>query len=244
MNSPKEHELSDEELARLARDGSLNSFDELVRRYQVPLLRFLLRRSPNRDDAEDALQESFLRAYQSLDKYRDEWPFRTWLFTLSYRLCVSMSRRNRLRTCDANDVNVASRHEGPGEQLEREESSRRLWSTARRVLSEEQFSAVWFHYVESMPAREVGHVLGRSWVWVKTTLHRSAASLPPRSNRQRRRFRASPSQFQVNHEKRESAHRSIAAELRREAKNDSPRFSPLLHERIMRRMFVGIRTIH
>ena len=48
---------------------------------------------------------------------------------------------------------------------------------ARRTLSEEQFGAVWLHYAESMPAREVGEVMGRSWVWVKTTLHRSRRKL-------------------------------------------------------------------
>lgn len=175
MSSP---ELSsDEELARRARAGSLDCFDELVRRYQVPLLRFLIRRSPRPCDAEDVLQESFLRAFQSLEKYREEWPFRTWLFTLSYRLAVSMARKPAIPANTDVNMNIASGREAPDEQLEREESSRRLWDIARRTLSEEQFSTVWLHYAESMPAREVGEVMGRSWVWVKTTLHRSRRKL-------------------------------------------------------------------
>lgn len=174
---PSLEHLSDEELARGARAGSLNCFDELVRRYQVPLLRFLERRSPSGGDAEDVLQESFLRAFQSLGKYREQWPFKTWLFTLAYRLSVSMARKSRLKITDHCDESIASPQEGPQERAEREESSRRLWTIARRTLSEEQFNALWLHYVESMPARDVAEVLGRSWVWVKTTLHRSRRKL-------------------------------------------------------------------
>lgn len=174
---PSFEHLSDEELARRARAGSLSCFDELVRRYQVPLLRFLHRRTPSGGDAEDVLQESFLRAFQSLGKYRDQWPFKTWLFTLAYRLSVSMARKARPQSTDHCDESIASQQEGPDEQAEREESSRRLWTIARRTLNEEQFNAIWLHYVESMPARDVAEVLGRSWVWVKTTLHRSRRKL-------------------------------------------------------------------
>ena len=69
----------DEELARRAQLGCTDSFEELVRRFQVPLLRFLGRRT-SAVDAEDLLQDTFVRAYQNLQRYRSAWRFRTWLF--------------------------------------------------------------------------------------------------------------------------------------------------------------------
>jgi RNA polymerase sigma-70 factor (ECF subfamily) len=170
-------DLSDEELARRARDGSAACFEEIVRRYQVPLLRFLLRRSPDPVDAEDALQEAFLRAHQSLNKYRDGRPFKPWMFTLTYRLAVSNARKVRPTANDAA-INVATSNDGdPSRNLESRESRQLLWDTARRGLGEEQFVALWLHYAEDMPTRQIAQVMGRSWVWVKTALHRARKKL-------------------------------------------------------------------
>jgi RNA polymerase sigma-70 factor (ECF subfamily) len=170
---------TDQELARKARAGSLSCFEELVRRYQVPLLRFLLRKISKRHDAEDVLQEAFLKAYQSLDLYREAWPFKTWIFTLTYRLAISAARKAR-PVMSAEDIDeVRGNDESPLRRIQRDESRDRLWRTAREILGEEQFSAVWLHYGESMPAGDVAQVMGRSWVWVKTNLHRARKKLLP-----------------------------------------------------------------
>ncbi len=170
-------DLSDEDLARRARDGSSACFEEIVRRYQVPLLRFLLRRGPDPNEAEDALQEAFLRAYQSLGQYRDRWPFKTWMFTLTYRLAISRARKVRPTTNDTELHTSASNVEDPSRDLERRESRQFLWDAARRVLGDEQFSTLWLHYGEDMPTRQIAQVMGRSWVWVKTALHRARTKL-------------------------------------------------------------------
>src|SRR5436309_12843514 len=80
--------LSDEDLVACARSGrrtegagrqsEAGHFEELVRRFQAPLLRLLMRRLPRRADAEDILQETFLRAYEKLEQYESRWPFATW----------------------------------------------------------------------------------------------------------------------------------------------------------------------
>ena len=85
--------VSDEELARRARGGCHQSFGELMKRFQVRLLRFLQRRLRSTADAEDLLQETFVRAYQRLERYDETRPFGTWLFTIAHRLAVSHHRR-------------------------------------------------------------------------------------------------------------------------------------------------------
>ena len=64
-----------------------------MRRYQVPLSRFLGRKFPSRRDVEDIVQDAFVRAWQSLHRYDKRYAFRTWMFTIAYRLCVSRGRR-------------------------------------------------------------------------------------------------------------------------------------------------------
>ena len=87
---------SDEQLAARAQQGCAKSFEELVRRYQVPLVHFLRQRGPD-DEAEDVAQEAFIRAYENLARYRPRWRFSTWLFTIARRLSVNRRRRSRAR---------------------------------------------------------------------------------------------------------------------------------------------------
>jgi RNA polymerase sigma-70 factor (ECF subfamily) len=167
---------SDEALARQARAGSLASFEELVRRYQVPLLRFLQRRSPRPEDAEDIMQDTFLRAYSALNKYNEGYAFKTWLFTIAYRLAVSSARASRPKMT-LIDASVANHQDEPDQPAMRRESHERLWDLARRTLNDEQYAALWLHYVEDTAPRDIAAVLGRSWVWVRTALHRSQRKL-------------------------------------------------------------------
>ena len=168
---------SDEALASQARAGSLAAFDQLVRRYQVPLLRFLQRKNPMPVDAEDLLQESFLRAYQSLGKFKDGYAFKPWLFTLSYRVAVSAARKSSIRSTGEPVDTLPSLHGDPSPVAEQTENRGRLWETVRRTLGEESFTAVWLFYVEAIPPRQIAIIMGRSWVWVKTALHRARQKL-------------------------------------------------------------------
>ena len=168
---------SDEDLARDARAGSLASFDELARRVQGPLVAFLARRFPSRRDAEDVAQEALVRSWQALPTYREGMRFRTWLFTIAYRLAVSHGRREVAMV--AVPDGMGDRRDDPAETIARRERGERVWATARTVLSEEQVSALWLFYVEELPAGEVARVLGRSWVSVKTMLHRARRKLEP-----------------------------------------------------------------
>ena len=172
--SPPPPTEPDEALARLARAGSAAAFETLVRRYQVPLLRFLQRRGTPWE-AEDVLQESFLRAYQSLHRYREGRPFKPWLFTIAYRLSIDAGRQRAGPRAAVDDP--ADGGPGPAERSERAESAERLWSAVRAALGDEPFTAVWLHYADGLPPREVAAVMNRSQVWVRTTLHRARRRL-------------------------------------------------------------------
>ena len=169
---------SDEELARRARDGCAASFEQLVRRYQVPLLHFLRRQGAG-GDAEDLLQETFLRAYTNLHRYRPRWRLATWLFTIARHAAINHHRRKRPVVVEILWESAAPGTREPYQVLVEEETRRRLWDLAARVLSADEWTALWLFYVEEMPAREIAAVLGRSWVGVKTMLFRSRKRLLP-----------------------------------------------------------------
>jgi RNA polymerase sigma-70 factor (ECF subfamily) len=178
MHKPIAVRSSDEELAVKAQQGCRASFEELLLRFQVPVLHFLQRRgSPA--EAEDLLQETFLRAYRNLHQYNSQWRFATWLFTIARRVGINHYRRSRPWADGSLSESAACPCVGPAEATSDRDSRRYLWEIARRHLSEEEVTAMWLHYVEDMPAREVGKVLGRSWVAVKTMMFRARRKLLP-----------------------------------------------------------------
>lgn len=168
--------LTDEQLARQAQQGCSASFEELARRYQVPLLHFLKQRA-KAADAEDLLQDTLLRAYENLARYRPKWPFATWLFTIARRLSINAHRRRCLATnCEAL-ASAMAETPTPERQVADEEDRRRLWDIAEESLSEQQHATLWLYYVEEMPVKDIAQVLGRSRVAAKTMLFRARQKL-------------------------------------------------------------------
>ena len=167
---------SDEELACRAREGCVDSFEQLMRRFQTPMLQFLRHRGAP-SDAEDLLQETFVRAYSNLHRYKQKWRFATWLFTIARRVSINHARRTRPVTDAETLQSVESAAPSPLDAIVAEEDRRRLWDVAAKVLSLEELTAVWLYYVEQMPTREIAAVQERSWVSVKTMLFRARRKL-------------------------------------------------------------------
>jgi RNA polymerase sigma-70 factor (ECF subfamily) len=169
---------SDEELACRAQQGCARSFEQLLRRFQAPVLHFLRHRG-SRADAEDLAQETFLRAYENLHRYRRRWPFSAWLFTIARRTSINHHRRARPAPDPAAVEAAASGGPGPLDALIAAEGRRRLWDVAAAVLSEEQTTALWLHYVAEMPVENIALVLRRSRTSVKVLLFRARKRLLP-----------------------------------------------------------------
>ena len=175
--------LSDEALAVRAADGCLDSFEVLVAKFQLPLLHYLRHRAKSREDAEDVVQEAFLRAYRNLHRYETTWRFSTWLFTIAHRLSINAFRRNS-RVLEKNGAEgalaeVVSGLCDPAEQVAKADTGQRLWSIAAEELGEPKFTAVWLFYGEGMPIAQIAEVLERKPGAIKTMLLRARRQLVP-----------------------------------------------------------------
>ncbi len=169
---------TNEELACRAQRGCATSFEELVRRFQTPVLHFL-RQWNSANDAEDVLQETLVRAYTQLNRYKPQCRFSTWLFTIARRMSINHGRLLRPQGGQQTIHSLASSASSPLEMLVEKESRQCLWSTASRILCEEEQTALWLHYVEGMSVREIAAILERSLVSVKTMMFRARKRLLP-----------------------------------------------------------------
>jgi RNA polymerase sigma-70 factor (ECF subfamily) len=156
----------------------MTSFEELVRRFQMPLVHFLRRRI-SAAEADDVAQDTFLRAYENLDRYRPTARFSTWLFTIGCRLCSNARRKQKnVGRYDALD-DVQSSEQAPPQIAANREHQAKLWKVAAEMLSEPEYRAVWLHYVEGMSTGEISRVMGRTRAAIKTMLFRSRRKLIP-----------------------------------------------------------------
>jgi RNA polymerase sigma-70 factor (ECF subfamily) len=88
-------ERSDRELVRESRRGNKEAFRELVERYQRKVLAVALGMVQNREDALELVQESFVKAYENLRKFKGESSFYTWLYRIVVNLAIDARRRDR-----------------------------------------------------------------------------------------------------------------------------------------------------
>ncbi|MEO0459578.1 MAG: sigma-70 family RNA polymerase sigma factor [Myxococcota bacterium] len=156
-----------------AQAGSLTAFTALVEHYQPRLLRFLRARCGSSSDAEDALQDTFVNAYRYLYSYDARWAFSTWLYRIAIRNAARYSRAAK-----KTDEQEAP----PGapdalEQMIKKEEETNLWTTARAVLNDEVYTALWLRYAEEMPIVDVAYTLKRSTSWTKVNLLRARSRL-------------------------------------------------------------------
>ena len=178
MRSSETFDRHEAILVKRAQGGCVESFAELVRKYQVPLVHFLRQRAANHHDAEDLTQEVFWRAYDQLDRYCSDYTFKTWLFTIARRLLLNQRRRRTIACCQTDAMpQAAADQPDPGRQLEIDEQRRNLWTVAAAELTDSQFTALWLFYVEQMSTGEIACVLGCTRVGVKTGLFRTRRRL-------------------------------------------------------------------
>jgi RNA polymerase sigma-70 factor (ECF subfamily) len=166
------------DLINAAKGGSVPAFTELVRSYRDGLLRFLVTRCASYADAEDAVQDTFINAYRYLHSYNPRWRFSTWLYRIAIR------NAGKLRSNLVTELGELRDEENdPLKQCIAESERENLWQSARRLLSDEVYTAMWLRYVEDMSINDVAAILKRSNSWTKVNLLRGRRALDAELNR-------------------------------------------------------------
>jgi RNA polymerase sigma-70 factor (ECF subfamily) len=177
-DNDRNDERTDEELAREARAGSRRSFEELARRYKRRLFVYLRPRLGSDEDAEDIVQETFLKLYRNIAGYDPAFKFSTWLYTSANRLSIDAYRKGAARremTVADGDVDIPD----PAAGAASASGESNLWDSAR-ALGGDRFRVLWLRYGEDLSVEEIAAVLGRTRLAIRVLLHRARTSLAGR----------------------------------------------------------------
>jgi RNA polymerase sigma-70 factor (ECF subfamily) len=180
-------EMSDEMLVSIAKSGDANAFVELSKRHAGKVFQAAYRITRNRQDAEDALQDSFLKAFVHVKDFQERSSFSTWLTRIAMNSALMMLRKKRHGS--EISIDIADGHEGNFETCElrspiEDPESRYVRRERERELREAivRLPQVFRDVVELRQAREystreIAQALGISVPAVKSRLSRAKSAL-------------------------------------------------------------------
>ena len=149
----------DEQLVNAARAGDRAAFSALFARDRDLVYAYAYARLLNREDAEDAMQETFIRAYQSLGRLRGPGAWQAWLMQITRNLCRDTLRRKRVRRTEPIDPEWLDGAPSPETLLVTEERRREL-NVAVAALPEQYRVPLLMRFAAGRTRREIAVALG------------------------------------------------------------------------------------
>jgi RNA polymerase sigma-70 factor (ECF subfamily) len=175
---------TDEELVARSRGGDLDSFNQLVVRWERPIYALAYRVIGREEDARDVAQETFLRAFRALSGFKGQAKFSSWLYRITLNLCRDWIRRERrapiAQAPEGVDlVELASEAE-PAESIEdlvaRRELGRAV-AKAMAMLPDDQRTAIVLKEYHGLTFQEIADLLDCPLSTVKTRLYQGLTVL-------------------------------------------------------------------
>ncbi len=171
------------EILERIRAGDIEAVEVLFEEHRTRIYRVCLLYTDSQDDAKDVLQETFLRAYKSVRRFRGDSSFTTWLTRIAINLCLNLRRDRRnteaLEVERLDTVLLHLPHGDPGnpeESLRTRELRERIMSLVARLPPRERMAFVLKHF-EQLKIREISEMMHISEGTVKSFLHRAVVSL-------------------------------------------------------------------
>lgn len=171
--------MTEETIIQLVRNGRTEAYRALVDRYQDMILTLSSRVLPDPYEAEDAAQETFIKAYQSLDKFRGQCKFSTWLYRIAYNTATSRVRKQK-HTIDLEDMPLEAevREDSLGGLDLLAQEGRKLYlEQALKQLPPQDRLLVSMYYLEDTDLDELAQISGLEKGTVKVRIHRAKKKL-------------------------------------------------------------------
>ena len=175
---------TDEELVAKSMDGDVESFNQLVLRWERPIYALAYRVIGRDEDARDVAQETFLRAFRALPGFKGQAKFSSWLYRIALNLCRDWIRRKKrtplVEMPEGVDVAELAAEQGPVESIEdlvaRQEMSR-VVADAMKLLPDEQRTAIVLKEYHGLTFQEIADLQGCPLSTVKTRLYQGLSVL-------------------------------------------------------------------
>ncbi len=184
-DSPRTHISTDDQLVAKVQAGDQSAYAVLVERYSDFVFTIAVRIIGDEDDAADIAQETFVRAYKAIGRFRGDSKFSSWLYRIAANRALTHLKRKKRRpqTVDIDlgahieaDALTSGNRDDPGQQV-LDDEFRRAMRDAVSKLPEQYRTVIALFYLEERSYKEVAETLGIPMGTLKTHLHRGRAML-------------------------------------------------------------------
>jgi RNA polymerase sigma-70 factor (ECF subfamily) len=166
--------------------GDQNAFGEIVELYKDRVYHVCFRMLGNKQEAEDAAQEAFIRAYMNISSFNQDLKFSTWIFRIATNLCIDRIRKKKpdyyldAEVAGTDGLTMYSQIASDAPLPEKELESQELQETIQQEilkLPEKYRSAIVLKYIEELSLNEISEILDLPLGTVKTRIHRGREAL-------------------------------------------------------------------
>ena len=175
---------TDEELVARSQRGDVDSFNQLILRWERPIYALAYRVIGREEEARDVCQEAFLRAFRALPGFKGQAKFSSWLYRITLNLCRDWIRKQRRAPVsqmpEDMDVLEMAAAQGPVESIEDLVARRELSAVveeAMALLPDEQRTAIILKEYHGMTFQEIADLQGCPLSTVKTRLYQGLSVL-------------------------------------------------------------------
>ena len=175
---------TDEELVARSKTGDIDSFNQLVKRWERPIFALAYRTLGREEDARDVTQETFLRAFRALAGFKGDAKFSSWLYRIALNLCRDWMRRDRraplVEMPEGVEVEQLAVDRGPVETVEdlaaRAELSREVVKAMAHLPSEQRQAIILKEY-HGLTFQEIADLMKCPLSTVKTRVYQGLSTL-------------------------------------------------------------------
>jgi len=154
--------------------GDFRAFSQIVSDYQQMVFTVVFRIVNNREDAEDITQEIFIKVFKSLDSFKEESEFSTWLYRIAYNTTLSEIRKRKIVFASYDDDFSTLKDEEVSENIEDRATEERIFylEQALKTLPAEDALLITMFYLDNQSIEEISRIANLSQANVKVKLHR------------------------------------------------------------------------
>jgi RNA polymerase sigma-70 factor (ECF subfamily) len=161
-------------------NGDTNSFAYLVDSYKDMVFSLAYKMTKNKEESEEVSQDTFIKAYKNLNKFKGESKFSTWLYRIAYHTSLDQIKKNKNNnaTFEIHEVTLNQIQSADDilQGIERKERAKIMDECLLR-LPEEERSILWMFYYDALSLKEIVEVTSLSEANVKVKLHRARKRL-------------------------------------------------------------------
>lgn len=176
--------MSEKDLIRRCKKGDRSAFDELFEKYQAQIINIAYGMLSNQEDAYDAAQEVFVRVYKSIDMFKEQSSFTTWLYRVTANICSDMLRKRQRQTntvslnqsFENKDVDIRDESPTPEENYELTERQAAV-RAAIGELKDEYRIVITLCDLEGMSYESIAEILKVPTGTIKSRINRARAAL-------------------------------------------------------------------